>query len=110
MRLLQSVLPGLRQTRRLAPSSFCLARVTRHGERTPGAKRRRRGAENGLWIAYPPTTVVVWANLEGGLLDVYEMLPGFLAGLLAVVFFSTIGRPPSAAVTQLFDERPELRP
>ena len=68
----------------------------------------RNGALAGMIAG--ATTVVVWANLEGGVFDVYEMLPGFLAGVLAVVFFSAIGRPPSAAVTQLFDERPELRP
>jgi sodium/proline symporter len=47
-------------------------------------------------------TVVLWANLEGGLFDVYEMLPGFLAGLLAIVLVSRLGRPPAAAVARLF--------
>jgi sodium/proline symporter len=47
-------------------------------------------------------TVVLWANLEGGLFDAYEMLPGFLAGLLAIVLVSRLGRPPTEAVARLF--------
>ena len=39
-------------------------------------------------------TVVVWANLEGGIFEVYEILPGFLAGLAANIFVSLLGRKP----------------
>lgn len=33
-------------------------------------------------------TVIVWKQLEGGLFDLYEIVPGFVFSLLAVVFFS----------------------
>jgi sodium/proline symporter len=42
-------------------------------------------------------TVVLWANLKGGIFDVYEILPGFIAGLLAIVIFSLFQTPPACA-------------
>ena len=47
--------------------------------------------------------VVIWASLSGGVFDVYEILPGFLAGLAANVSVSLIGKPPEAGVTEEFD-------
>jgi sodium/proline symporter len=52
----------------------------------------RNGALAGMLAG--AVTVVVWAQLEGGLFDVYEILPGFLAGLCAVVAISLLERPP----------------
>ncbi len=40
-------------------------------------------------------TVIVWAELAGGLFDLYEMLPGFICSTLAVVVVSLIGAPPA---------------
>jgi sodium/proline symporter len=37
-------------------------------------------------------TVVLWGELDGGLFDVYELLPGFLAGTLAAVLASRATR------------------
>ena len=34
-------------------------------------------------------TVIVWADLQGGLFDVYEILPGFLISTLAIVIGPT---------------------
>jgi len=42
-------------------------------------------------------TVIVWANLEGGLFEVYEILPGFVISALATVLFSLRDSPPPAA-------------
>ena len=42
-------------------------------------------------------TVVVWANLEGGLFEVYEILPGFVISVLAILAFSLSGQPPKIA-------------
>lgn len=42
----------------------------------------RRGALAGILTG--GTTVVVWRQLDGGLFDLYEMVPGFLLSLLAI--------------------------
>ena len=34
--------------------------------------------------------VVIWANLKGGLFDIYEILPGFVAGVCAIVLVSVL--------------------
>ena len=49
-------------------------------------------------------TVVVWFQLQGGLFDVYEILPGFLACGLTVILVSLLGEKPEAAVTREFDQ------
>jgi len=45
--------------------------------------------------------VVVWDRLDGGLFDLYELVPGFAAGLLAVVLVSLVTRAPDKAVASL---------
>ena len=47
-------------------------------------------------------TVIVWDRLEGGIFDVYEILPGFLAGGFAVVTVSLLDKEPSAAIRDEF--------
>jgi sodium/proline symporter len=47
------------------------------------------GAVAGLLVG--ATTVLVWGNLSGGLFDLYELLPAFVAALLAVVAVSALG-------------------
>ena len=49
-----------------------------------------------------PETVVVWANFEGGVFDLYEILPGFLAGSAAIVVVSLLGREPPPEVREAF--------
>jgi sodium/proline symporter len=46
----------------------------------------RRGALAGVLTG--GVTVVVWKQLEGGLFDLYEIVPGFLLSLLAIWIFS----------------------
>lgn len=48
--------------------------------------------------------VVVWANLGGGIFDVYEILPGFIAGLTANVLVSLFGKSPGSEITDEFDQ------
>ena len=33
-------------------------------------------------------TVIVYKQLEGGIFDLYELLPGFIAGTAAILVFS----------------------
>lgn len=37
-------------------------------------------------------TVIVWKNLQGGIFDLYELLPAFIAAWLAIVLFSKLGK------------------
>ena len=48
-------------------------------------------------------TVLVWRNLQGGVFDLYEILPGFIFSSLAIIIFSHIGGEPSEKTQNLFD-------
>ncbi|APX92566.1 sodium/proline symporter [Halomonas sp. 1513] len=48
-------------------------------------------------------TVVVWAELSGGLFDLYEIVPGVLFAYLAIVAVSLATDEPAASVTAEFD-------
>jgi len=37
-------------------------------------------------------TVIIWKQLEGGLFDLYELLPGFLFAWFAIILFSKLGK------------------
>jgi sodium/proline symporter len=49
-------------------------------------------------------TVVVWANLQGGLFDVYEMLPGFLLSSLAIILVTRLAPQQDQQVVQAFQQ------
>ncbi len=49
-------------------------------------------------------TVIIWKPLEGGLFDVYELLPGFVFAWLAILLFSKIGAQNSEEGLQAFDD------
>ncbi len=49
-------------------------------------------------------TVIVWKQLEGGLFDIYELLPGFLAAWSAILLASKIGKRASENTQTVFDE------
>jgi len=55
----------------------------------------RNGALAGMLAG--AATVAIWGQLSGGLFDVYEILPGFIAGTLAIVAVSLCGTPPAVA-------------
>jgi sodium/proline symporter len=49
-------------------------------------------------------TVIVWKPIEGGIFNVYELLPGFVFAWIAILLFSKIGAPSSDAALKTFDE------
>jgi len=67
----------------------------------------RRDVTKGAAIAGMVTgslTVIVWKQLEGGLFDLYELLPGFVAAWIAIRIFSPVTAPVSETVLDTFDE------
>lgn len=59
------------------------------------------GASAGLLVGF--ITVVVWHNLHGGLFDIYEILPGFIATLVVAVIVSLVTKT-KPGVEEKFDE------
>lgn len=49
-------------------------------------------------------TVIVWKQLEGGIFDVFELLPGFIFSWIAILVFSRFRGSNSDLVIQKFDE------
>lgn len=62
----------------------------------------RNGALAGMIVG--AITVIVWANLKGGIFELYELLPGFLLGFLSIIVFSLIGQKPSAQIDEEFSD------
>ncbi|MGB1270839.1 MAG: sodium:solute symporter family transporter, partial [Endozoicomonas sp.] len=53
-------------------------------------------------------TVVFWKSMSGGWFDLYELIPGFMASLAAIILFSYLGKAPSDSVQssyKVFTER-----
>ena len=61
----------------------------------------RNGALAGMVAG--AAVVVIWRNLEGGVFEVYEILPGFLSGLAVNAAVSLLGRTPGIEITEEFD-------
>ncbi len=49
-------------------------------------------------------TVIIWKNLEGGLFDLYEIVPGFVFSLIVGVFVSMITAKENLQLNKQFDE------
>ena len=49
-------------------------------------------------------TVVVWKQLEGGIFDLYELLPAFALSYLLTFTLSRLTRSPSQSVEKVFDD------
>jgi sodium/proline symporter len=47
--------------------------------------------------------VVIWKQIEGGLFDLYEIVPGILLSTAAIFIASLATPPPAAAVTEGFE-------
>jgi len=60
----------------------------------------RNGALAGMIVG--AVTVIVWKQMEGGMFDMYEILPGFILCALTVVGVSLMGEP-STAIQNEFD-------
>ncbi|MCC3649587.1 sodium/proline symporter PutP [Cytobacillus oceanisediminis] len=61
----------------------------------------RNGALAGIIVG--AATVIVWAQLTGGLFDLYELAPGFLFAALAIIVVSLLDKAPSAEVQEQYD-------
>lgn len=59
------------------------------------------GAMSGIVVG--GLTVVVWRQLEGGVFDLYEIVPGVLLSTLAILSVTRLDRAPSPEVTAVFD-------
>ena len=53
-------------------------------------------------------TVGIWGTLEGGIFDVYEILPGFVFNLVTAVAVSLATHRPDAEIEAEFDEQIRL--
>jgi len=60
----------------------------------------RNGAAAGIVVG--ALTVIIWAQLEGGLFDLYEILPGFIFSLVAIVVVSLLDTTPAIEIRQEF--------
>ncbi len=65
----------------------------------------RRMTRNGALagVVAGALTVLVWRNLQGGIFDLYEILPGFILSSLSIVLFSLYDRQPSESIRKLFE-------
>jgi sodium/proline symporter len=61
----------------------------------------RNGALAGLLAG--GITVLVWKNLSGGIFDLYEIVPGFVFSLIAIVVFSYVGDTPAQEIVDEFE-------
>jgi sodium/proline symporter len=61
----------------------------------------RNGALAGIIIG--AITVIIWGQLEGGLFHLYELAPGFLFGMSAIVIVSLLDREPSEEIQAEFN-------
>ena len=53
-------------------------------------------------------TVVVWSNLNGGLFDLYEIVPGFALASLVIVVVSTLKPTADMQALNTFEEVEKL--
>ncbi|MFP7296355.1 sodium/proline symporter PutP [Neobacillus niacini] len=60
----------------------------------------RNGALAGIVVG--AVTVIVWSSLKGGLFDLYELAPGFLFSILAIIIISLTDKAPSNEVQAEF--------
>jgi sodium/proline symporter len=61
----------------------------------------RNGALAGILIG--GLVVILWKQVSGGIFDLYEIVPGFLASLAAIVLVSTLDDEPSSEILAEFE-------
>ena len=67
-------------------------------------RTNKQGALAGMLVG--AVTVIVWSFLIkplGGIFGIYELLPGFIFSLIAIVVVSLLTEPPSKKITDEFD-------
>lgn len=62
----------------------------------------KNGAIAGMVVG--SLTVIIYKQLVGGIFDLYELLPGFIAAWIAILVFSKIGAKNSQDVEEIFKE------
>lgn len=65
-------------------------------------RMNRLGAVAGIVVG--GSTVVVWGNQSGGILDLYEIIPGFVFAAVAIVLVSLVTPEPSREIQAGFDK------
>ena len=60
------------------------------------------GAISGMIVG--ALTVIVWKELEGGIFEIFELLPGFVLSWIAIVIFSKYGTSNPDSIAKKFDE------
>lgn len=65
----------------------------------------RAGALAGILVG--GLTVILWKQFSGGIFDLYEMLPGFLFSMTAVIAVSIAGSAPAQEIVAEFDSLAE---
>lgn len=48
--------------------------------------------------------VIVWKQLSGGIFDLYEIVPGFIVSIIAIIIFSLVDKEPSKIIIDEFKE------
>lgn len=64
-------------------------------------RTNKQGALAGILVG--GAVDLIWAQLSGGIFDLYEIVPGFLFGLLAIVVVSLLTPAPSQAMVAQFE-------
>lgn len=64
-------------------------------------RANKYGALAGILVG--GVTDLVWAQLSGGIFDLYEIVPGFVFGLLAIIVVSLLTPAPSGEIEREFD-------
>ncbi len=49
-------------------------------------------------------TVIIWKELEGGIFEIFELLPGFVFSWIAILLFSRFGATNPDSISEKFDE------
>jgi len=62
----------------------------------------RAGAIAGMLVG--SLTVIIYKNLDGGIFDLYELLPGFVLAWIAILVFSKVGEDASDDAKKIFQE------
>ncbi len=62
----------------------------------------KNGAIAGMVVG--ALTVIIYKQFEGGIFDLYELIPGFVAAWIAVLVFSKVGAQNSEDVEEIFNE------
>jgi sodium/proline symporter len=65
-------------------------------------RMNRNGALAGIVLG--GLTVVIWKQLSGGIFDLYEIIPGFILAIVAIIVVSLLTEEPEAALQAQFDD------